>query len=95
MRLIDADKLISELSKWFTTDRGGELELKDIVFNEAIADTILEIEKAPTVDAIPVDWLKKYVLIEGAYMSEAKRKEREIAKKLLREYHESQHLEIR
>ena len=48
------------------------------------------ISNAPTVDAIPVDWLKKYVLIEGAYMSDAKRKEREIAKKLLKEYHESQ-----
>lgn len=94
MRFIDADKLINELSKWITTDRGGEFELKDIVFNEAIADTILEIEKAPTVDAIPVDWLKKYVLIEGAYMSESKRKEREIAKKLLKEYHESLRMEI-
>lgn len=94
MRLIDADKLINELSKWITTDRGGELELKDIVFNEAIADTIFAIEKEPTVDAIPVDWLKKYVLIEGAYMSESKRKEREIAKKLLRGYRESQHMEI-
>lgn len=90
MRLIDADKLISDLSKWLTTDQGGELELKDIVFNEAIADTIFAIENEPTVDAIPVDWLKKYVLIEGAYMSDAKRKEREIAKKLLKEYRESQ-----
>ena len=52
------------------------------------------IANAPTVDAIPVDWLKKYVLIDGAYMSDAKRKEREIAKKLLREYHESQRMEI-
>lgn len=83
MRLIDADAFLERIRKdplFPLVERYG---LSRVIENE------------PTVDAIPVDWLKKYVLIEGAYMSEAKRKEREIAKKLLKEYHESQHLEIR
>ena len=83
MRLIDADELLRMMVK---AKDFGELSARS---------AIRRVREAPTVDAIPVDWLKKYVLIEGAYMSEAKRKEREIAKKLLREYHESQHLEIR
>lgn len=82
MRLIDADELLRAMVK---AKDFGELSARS---------AIRKVREAPTVDAIPVDWLKKYVLIEGAYMSDAKRKEREIAKKLLKEYHESQRMEI-
>ena len=79
MRLIDADELKEYIDR------------VDLDTREKIFDLV---DRQKTVDAIPVDWLKKYVLIEGAYMSESKRKEREIAKKLLKEYHESLRMEI-
>lgn len=54
MRLIDADKLIEALSKYLTNGNGGELEIEEYICDEVIADTIIEVREAPTVDAEPV-----------------------------------------
>ena len=45
MRLIDADKLVSHT---YTIDRDHDYETYDI-------------EHAPTVDAIPVEWIEKWL----------------------------------
>lgn len=53
MRLIDANKLLQET--W-------EVETKDMFHMTEIVDVVsaIDIEKAPTVDAIPVEWIRKY-----------------------------------
>lgn len=53
MRLIDADALPNELFKKHVHD--GE-ELEPMMYFE---DAVKVVENAPTIDAIPVEWLKK------------------------------------
>lgn len=48
MRLIDADKL-HYIRKWFEDSNKSEV----VVFAK-------EIDKAPTVDAIPVEWIQRW-----------------------------------
>lgn len=49
MRLIDADKL-HYIRKWF--EESGKSEI--VVFGK-------EIDKAPTVDAIPIEWIERWL----------------------------------
>ena len=53
MRLIDADALPNELFKKHVHD--GE-ELEPMLYFE---DAVKVVENAPTIDAIPVEWLKR------------------------------------
>lgn len=54
MRLIDADEIIKET--W-------SVEIKDMFHMNETVDVISkkDIEKAPTVNAIPIEWVKKWV----------------------------------
>ena len=64
MRLIDADALPNELFKKHVHD---EEELEPMLYFE---DAVKVVENAPTIDAIPVEWLRKWPksLREGAYV---------------------------
>ena len=52
MRLIDADKTLQE--KW-------SVEIKDMFHMTETVEVVsaIDIEKAPTVEAIPIEWLQK------------------------------------
>lgn len=64
MRIIDADALSNELFKRHVHD--GE-ELVPMLYYD---DAVKVVENAPTIDAIPVEWLRKWPkdLREGAYV---------------------------
>lgn len=61
MRLIDADKLIEELSKYLTNGKGGELEKEEYVRDEVIADIIFDVRESPTVEAVPITFITGWV----------------------------------
>ena len=48
MRLIDADKLLKQL-EW--------LDIDDFILYEEVKE---DIDESPTVEAIPIDWIKNY-----------------------------------
>lgn len=56
MRLIDADAVKADIEK-FNRPLCDGYHMKDYVLNQIITD----IENQPTVKAIPVEWIKKYV----------------------------------
>ena len=70
MRLIEVDALERVLSEQITDDRGGNLTVEDIANNEAIVDTMRIIHEQPTVDAIPVEWIKEYIELQESYDTE-------------------------
>lgn len=55
-RLIDADGLVNDLES-YDRDLCDDYHMKDYVFDQIITD----IKNQPTVDAIPVEWIKKYM----------------------------------
>lgn len=59
MRLIDADALAAELYKHHVHD---DEELEPLIY---LADAEKVIADAPTVDAIPVDWIKLNIAISA------------------------------
>lgn len=54
MRLIDADKLLQETWKVKTKDMFHMTEIVDVV-------SAIDIKEAPTVKAIPIEWIEKKV----------------------------------
>ena len=68
MRLIDADALKEKVKKYHDMEDGhdGISEGRE----GALYDTLIDIDNAPTIDAIPVEWLLKWIktLQEGAYV---------------------------
>lgn len=59
MRLIDADKLKTTKGMFIY-----QTEDADVIATEAYRWELIERE-APTVKAIPIEWLKRYEIIEG------------------------------
>ena len=53
MRLIDADKIIQKTYGVVIEDMFHMHETVEVV-------SVIDIEKAPTVKAIPIEWIKKY-----------------------------------
>ena len=51
MRLIDADRLRAKITAMVTRPH----------------QFMYEIERAPTVEAIPIEWIKRYIAEEGIY----------------------------
>lgn len=58
MRLIDADKLLQETWKVETKDMFHMTEIVDVV-------SAIDIKEAPTVKAIPIEWLEKQLDVFG------------------------------
>ncbi len=58
MRLIDADKIMKRLEAWNTND-----PMDQALYRFALS-RILE---APTVDAIPIEWIKRWVNSHSTY----------------------------
>lgn len=57
MRLIDADSLKENLSKWLKqVDPTHPSDIPPM--DDIIVSTIMTIEEEPTVDAIPVEWIE-------------------------------------
>ena len=56
MRLIDADAVKADIEK-FNRPLCDGYHIKDYVLNQIITD----IENQPTVKAIPIEWIKKYL----------------------------------
>lgn len=57
MRLIDADALKDNMSKWL---KEADKYPSDIPpMEDIIVSTIMTIEEEPTVDAIPVEWIEE------------------------------------
>lgn len=54
MRLINADKILQETWKVETKDMFHMTEIVDVV-------SAIDIKEAPTVEAIPIEWIKDYV----------------------------------
>ena len=64
MRLIDADKILQETYGVVIKDMFHMTDKVEVV-------SAIDIKEAPTVDAIPVEWLKQlaaYMLAEDDYM---------------------------
>lgn len=58
MRLVDADKLLQETWKVETKDMFHMTKMIDVV-------SAIDIKEAPTVNAIPIEWLIDYIIKEG------------------------------
>lgn len=59
-RLIDADSLKKNLSKWMEqVDPTHPSEIPPL--DDMIVSTMMTVEEEPTVDAIPVEWIKNYI----------------------------------
>lgn len=61
MRLIDADKMLKRIESWNTSD-----SMDKALYNF----TLNRIIEQPTVDAIPVEWIKKYTEENRLYQSD-------------------------
>ena len=56
MRLIDADALLEYLDKRRTYE---VMDGRNKAYGKGVRDAMKDIESAPTIDAIPVEWLRK------------------------------------
>lgn len=66
MRLIDADKLIQEFEKNIETYESDEYEEG---INTGIRWCTEDVANAPTVEAIPKEWIKKFINnVDGNYL---------------------------
>ena len=60
MRLIDAESLKENLSKWLKqVDPTHPSDIPPM--DDIIVSTIMTIEEEPTVDAIPIEWIENYL----------------------------------
>ena len=69
MRLIDADKLLTESDSEFISYRDDEGKVVSKLVREKKYYSLKEVEEAPTADAIPIDWIETQIKIiseEGA-----------------------------
>ena len=68
-RLIDADSLNKNLSKWMEqVDPTHPSEIPPL--DDMIVSTMMTVEEEPTVDAIPVEWIRKYTEENRLYQSD-------------------------
>lgn len=89
MRIIDADSLKRNLSKWMKqVDPTHPSEIPPI--EDIIVSTIMTIEEEPTVEAIPVAWLTKRYCAAGVFASPSYHKRADIVKQIIRDYKREQ-----
>ncbi len=70
MSLIEKEALMKELAKGYVGSCAGEATLEQLVNDATISDAIITVEEQPTVDAIPVEWIRKYTEENRLYQSD-------------------------
>lgn len=85
MKLIDADSLKRNLSKWLKqVDPTHPSEIPPM--EDIIVSTIMTVEEEPTVEAIPIDWLTKRYCAAGVFASPSYHKRSDIVRQIVRDW---------